>query len=241
MRFGRAVGSGVAIGAAACILAGCGLDTVESDQSMLHPMDRTYAGDARFYAALQPGPGFVAVRPAESLDRAEAESTVAVLAEVKDVIPLDFYPDDSGPADEPAGRGVQTMGIVLRPVEVLSGALRPELADVTVEFLAGPLPFGPDQKSQLAPLLPKGQSIWFLRWQGQRRAGVPASVPINDRGLGRYALVSFESVFTQGLDGAVRAPIAAYENMGSHDGDVVAEAAGFQRMTELAEAIRQPS
>jgi hypothetical protein len=186
------------------------------------------AHDAAFFSPLRPGEGAVLTRQPASLDAAYKEATATVLAEVVDVR---------------AGRTIKELQfavVELRTIEILRGALRPELnGQVRVEF---PLAFLPDPVQpivdRMRASLPTSRSVWLLQWQGaprETKPGAPRSATIDPT---LYNVVHPNSgVFAQG-DKAV---VAVTAQAGHDDGPAryaQAEGERFARLSDLVAHAR---
>jgi hypothetical protein len=120
-----------------------------------------------FYESLRLEGALLAPPPADVPAATEA-STAVVVAQIKDV------------ATERVIGDLQTTGIHLRVVEVLSGELRPELGGkVIVEHPLGDPKVAEQQVNALRATLPKGEAVWFLRWQGDKAPVTKPGVFVN--------------------------------------------------------------
>jgi hypothetical protein len=170
--------------------------------------------------------------PPGSISVAANQSTAVIVAEVAGVEVTRVV------IGETARDQFSKVGVVLRPVEVLSGALRPELnGRVVVELLISDGDTAAAVES-LKSSLPTGRSVWFLHWLGGPppgatvKAGAPASSAL-DKQL--YGLVSMQGVFAQGADRVVSA--VAEEERGPTP-DMAADGMRFTKLSELVAHIR---
>lgn len=190
-------------------------------------IDRYDPRDLEFYRQFR-WEAVLFARPPKDLRTAVEESTAVVLAQIVDV----RY---TRPIGEPP---IEMSAFVLRPVEVISGRLRPELAGVVeVEFFG--LPTDPAGLAKMRARLPGGLAVWFLRWQGEpapsRKPGAPTVDPAAD--FTRYSTVHPAMVFAQGPAGVNS---AFFLNQPSFTaGDAPSEALRFARLSELVADLRQ--
>lgn len=127
--------AGVIVGALLVVapLAGCAADepetaAPESRVPSAAELDNYRPGDLAFFNELKLH-GALTFAPPADLAVAARQSTAVVVADVVDVRHTRTIVGDT-PSDQ-----VPKIGVVLRPVEVLHGKLRPELAEVVVEFI----------------------------------------------------------------------------------------------------------
>ncbi|HET6531885.1 MAG TPA: hypothetical protein VFH03_14945 [Actinoplanes sp.] len=184
------------------------------------------ASDLRFFAPLRPGREAALKCEPETLEAAFAEATATVTAEVTGVQPGRTY------------NGLQFLEVELEVVEVLRGALRPELNGVVrVEF---PATFRPDPieptVAAMRSQLPAGPAVWLLRWQREppptRKPGAPADDPSSDKSLYRVVHPNC-GVFAQGARGVLAVTARPGIPWGAqHDGEQ------FRTLSELASKAR---
>jgi hypothetical protein len=184
--------------------------------------------DLEFYRQFRWGDAIELARPPKDFRTAVELSTAVVLAHIVDV----RYTRRIG---EPP---IEMSAFVLRPVEVISGRLRPELGGVVeVEFFG--LPTDPAGLAAMRARLPMGPAVWFLRWQGEpapsRKPGAPLVDPAAE--LTRYSTVHPTMVFVPGPDGVNS---AFFLNQPSYTGrGAPREALRFSRLSELVADLRQ--
>jgi hypothetical protein len=160
----------------------------------LSDLDAHRQTDVAFFSQLRLRSGAIRQPPA-TLDEATQKATAVVLADVASVAPTRMVHD------------VQMLGVTLRPVEILSGALRTDpQSPVVVEMIGSAAATDAGKLAGLNAALPKGRSVWFLRWQGEPpetvKPGAPTDGPEDSR---LYGLVSIIGVFVQGPDGVMSA------------------------------------
>jgi hypothetical protein len=177
-----------------------------------HPAPVSTTG-ADFYQALRPGPAALLTRQPKTLAAAFDEATAVVEAEVTAVNPGRLIGD------------MHTVTVGLDVARVLHGELRPGLPDTRVEFGVS---FQPGPVTPLANRMhadvPRGPTVWLIRWQGARSPGYPAD-------LGLYTIVHYNcAVLADGPDGHVFSAIA---QEGTPAG-CRAEAEGYATLTDLA-------
>lgn len=128
--------------------------TTASSAAAASDLDTYLAGDAGFYERLRLQ-GALIVRPPNSLRDLRSLSSVVVAARVVDV-------RAGGSAADP----VPELEIILQPTKVLYGQLHADRSTIRVSTLG----LGPSsaqaQAQSLSAALPGGESVWFLRWQG---------------------------------------------------------------------------
>jgi hypothetical protein len=191
-------------------------------------IDRYDPRDLTFYRQFRWGDAIELARPPKDLRAAVQKSTAVVLAQIVDV-------RGTRNVGEPP---IEMSAFVLRPVDVISGRLRPELAGVVeVEFYG--LPTDPAGLAAMRASLPEGLAVWFLRWQGEPapnpKPGAPPASAAAD--LTRYTTVHPAMVFTAGSDGVNS---AFFLNQPSYTaGDAPGEALRFARLSELVADLRR--
>jgi hypothetical protein len=100
-------------------------------------------------------PGAALARPPGDLTEAVAASTAVIVAEVVDVRPTRTL---AGETDRDT---LEVLGVVLRPVEILHGAVPAERGEVVVEFLTAT---GRDAAlASMRSSIPQGEGVWFLQ------------------------------------------------------------------------------
>jgi len=166
-------------------------------------------------------------RPPEDLSAAVEQSTAVVLAQIVDVRATRRVGDPA----------IAMSAFVLRPVEVITGRLRPELAGVVeVEFFG--LPADPAGLAEMRTSLPKGLALWFLRWLGEPAAtvkpGAPSVSGVAD--LTRYTTVHPTMVFASGTDGVYSAFFLDQPTFTAKDAPN--EALRLARLSELVADLR---
>ncbi|REE96850.1 hypothetical protein [Thermomonospora umbrina] len=193
-------------------------------------LDVHHPGDATFFQRLVPGKLLIVPPPKDVADGAR-QSTAVVVSEVADVRPVRTIRDGSP-------GGVPELGVVLKVEKVLRGALRPELREVVVTFIGERPPGGGDPAAALRSSLPRGRSVWFLRWNGRQRPGAP---PLAETEKRTYSLVSLDGgVLIQG-NGAVDAPTYPDDDRPANVATLGADAQRHQRLSELvATVLRTP-
>lgn len=177
--------------------AACGRTTTSGAQRAERPhaagpvaqsvkgIDAFHRDDQRFFAAFT-YPEAAESEVYETLDEALGSATAVVVAQVTGVRVTRLVgetPEDALPY----------MGVSLRPIEVLRGALPPaHTGSLTVEFVA---PAG--SVAELRAMLPSGYAVWVLRNKAERPArGNGKPVPATERDF--YRLVSSQTLFVQG-------------------------------------------
>lgn len=149
------------------------------------PVDRYRAGDLAFYEAFAYPEG-AQVEVYTALDDMLTQATAVVLAQVTDVRITRVV----GPTPAEA---LPYVGVTIRPVEVLSGALPARhSAALTVEFVsvAGAV-------DELRAMAPGGYAVWVLRNKAELPAGfAKGTPPVAERDY--YRLVSSQGLFVQG-------------------------------------------
>lgn len=236
--YAAAVATAAAVAVAAVVLA-TGPDTpgrlagrpTPSAPSATSPttvpdLDRYDAAAAAFFAPFAATGGGSEAEHYASLRDAYRAASVVVVAEVAGVRVTRTL--NAGTPD-----AVTYVGVVLRPVEVLRGALRdPAAREVVVEFLGDP--------ASAAATVPGGYGVWLLRNKGDLPPGVTPKpgAPPNDEAA-YYRLVSSQGLFVQG-DGHVTNPVR--ERPGPEPGgprDAVArEAESFGTLSALVAHLR---
>ncbi len=205
--------------AAALVAAGAGVVWAATDRPAAPPVaqptsipaadigrDRYTASDLRFYAPLRPARAAAPERPPATLEAALTEATATVVARVAGVRP-------GRTIGEPPLRFIE---VELTVIEVVRGALRPELGGVVrVEFTgaSGAEPVG-TTVAAMRSQLPANPAVWLLSWQGEppanRKPGAGADDPTADTGLYRVVHPAC-GVFAQG-EGSVVAVTAPAES-----------------------------
>jgi hypothetical protein len=218
-------------------IAGCGQPSstpvapAAASEAKASDLDTYRGGDLAFFERFKLENALTLPPPA-SVSVAAEQSTAVVLAEVADVENGQTIVGD-GTHDVMA-----KVGVVLRNVEVLDGALQPELKGrVVVELM---LPDGADKVGieSLKTELPSGKSVWFLHWLGSPPAVAklkPGAVarPAHEQQL--YGLISMQGVFVQGSDRVVSA--VAEEHGPS--ADMATDGAQFKKLSELVTKVRE--
>lgn len=159
--------------------------------------------DQAFYGALKVEDGSE-LRPPSTIKEAARASAMVVAGRVRDV----QLWRTQGEADSPDS--VVFAGVTLSDVTVLSGALRTPAESVVVEFL---IPDGDKNKiSWMRDHLPRGEGVWFLRWNGEvstmAKAGAP---PPTGKLLLSYSLISTQGLFVE-QSGKVRSAVASADD-----------------------------
>ncbi|WP_125812130.1 hypothetical protein [Actinoplanes sp. ATCC 53533] len=189
-----------------------------------------YAEDSKFYEPMrQKTEGALLVAPPPTVKAATGESTVVVSGKVGEV------------AAQRVIGNVQTMRVVLTDIDVLHGKLQPELGGkVAVELFLGE-PVNVEKQIQgFQASLPKGYSIWFLRWQGNKRPVTkPGANPAEDPAdASLYGVVHRHAVFAQGPDGVTNA-IAEHDAEGKPMPGLQAEGEKLGKLSDLADQVRK--
>jgi hypothetical protein len=195
-------------------------------------LDRYDPAAAAFFARFAVGGGASEAEHYTSLRDAYRAAGVVLVAQVTEVRPTRTLS---------SGRDALTYtGVVLRPVEVLRGALRDPAAEVVVELAPGAGP---------SVTLPGGYGVWLLRNKGDLPPGVQPKpgAPANDE-RAYYRLVSSQGLFVQGETHVVNpvreratpeagAPSADPEANGPRD-PVAREAEAFPTLSALVAHLR---
>ncbi|MDG4826727.1 hypothetical protein O7635_33170 [Asanoa sp. WMMD1127] len=165
-------------------------------------------GDLGFYQAFNmDGPALRDHYP--SLAAGADAATVVVVAQVVDVV-LTRVVQGGAPDDE-----VPHVGLVLRPIEVVDGAVPPELGErLTVEFV-GNSHTDDEEIAKLRRRLPAQPGLWFLA-----------------RTTDGFRPVSKQGLFVQG-NNRVESPLTA-----EGDGDMAAEGRAYGRLSALVRDVR---
>jgi hypothetical protein len=183
--------------------------------------------DLSFFEPLRPPESALLKRQPPSLRNAYQEATATVLAQVADVRPGRLLHD------------LQWIDVELDVVDVLEGALQPELGIVVVEFPGAFLPDSDDRAvEKMRSDLPKGASVWLLRWEGAPppapKPGAPKSTSIDPT---RYVIVHPNcGVFVETPAGVVA---ATAQNDGLLSEGAQAEGERFARLSDLASHARK--
>jgi hypothetical protein len=215
----------------ATALSACGQETASSPTSGNHTSRTAQtivaSADLSFFEPLRPSESAILKRQPPSLKDAYREATATVLAQVADVRPGRLLKD------------LQWIDVELDVVEVLEGALQPELDRVVVEFPGAFLPDSNDPMvEKMRSHLPKGASVWLLRWEAApppaSKPGAPRSTSIDPT---RYVIVHPNcGVFVQTPAGAVA---ATAQNDGLPSEGAQAEGERFARLSDLASHARK--
>ncbi len=192
-------------------------------------LDRHYPEDSKFYGPMAASmEGVLLGRPPADVPAATKESTVVVAARVDQLSAQRIIGD------------VQTIGVQLTDIEVLSGKLEPSLnGAVTVELTLGEPVNVEKQVDAFRAALPKGYGIWFLRWQGAKKPVTkkeanPAEDPA-DSSL--YGVVHRQAMFIQGADHVVN-PITEHSLEGRSLPGLQRNAEAFPKLSDLANKVR---
>ncbi|MEV0716348.1 hypothetical protein [Asanoa sp. NPDC050611] len=163
------------------------------------PLDLHRPGDMGFYTAFKMDDAHSAAR-FRDLDEGTRASTVVAVARVVDVVAI------SGQQGE--------VGVVLRPTDVVAGALPPAGGDrLTVVFVVAAS--DDEQIAMLRRRLPAQPGLWFLRVDNETLR------PVSPQGL-----------FVQGSQG-VETPLTS-----EGDGDMAAEGRDYRRLSALVRQVR---
>lgn len=193
------------------------------DLNAYHPQD------AKFYRPMQMKmAGALLVRPPGTVKAATEKATVVVAARVGDIVAQRVISN------------AQTVGVLLTDVEVLHGQLEPSLAGkVKVELFLGAPANVAEQIDSFRAALPKGYSIWFLRWQGDKQPITkPGADPAEDPADPTlYSVVHRHAMFTQGPDSVINA-IAEHGSDGRALPGLQAEVEKLSKLSELADQVR---
>jgi hypothetical protein len=190
-------------------------------------LDRYAPGDVAFFRPLSAGGGggSEAERYA-SLRDAYLSAGVVVVAQVVEVRPTRTFGAD--------GDAVPYAGVVLRPVEVLRGALRHPSAELVVEFAT-------DARA-VSATVPQGYGIWLLRNKAEAPPGRGKGVgPESEAAY--YRLVSSQGLFVQGAEHvanpvARRAPAEPGSPSEGLIDPVTREGESFRALSALADHLR---
>ena len=228
--------AGLAIGV--LLLAGCSpaSDPVQTDAAApaaagisSDDLNAYYPEDAKFYRPMQMRMGgALLVRPPGNVKAATDKATVVVAARVGDIVAQRVISN------------AQTIGVLLTDVEVLHGKLEPSLAGkVKVELFLGAVANVAEQIDSFQAALPKGYSIWFLRWQGDKQPITkPGADPAEDPADPTlYGVVHRHAMFTQGPD-TVLNPIAEHDHDGKPLPGLQAEVEKLSKLSDLADQVR---
>lgn len=222
-----AAGVGVAAGKAPPPRVGDRTSAASSVPVAPSIIDRYDPRDLTFYQRFR-WDAVTLVSPPKDLQTAVQDSTAIVLAQIVDV-------RRTRNVGEPS---IEMSAFVLRPVEVISGRLRPDLGGVVeVEFYG--LPTDPAGLAAMRARLPKGLAVWFLRWQGEPapspKPGAPSVSAAAD--LTRYTTVHPTMVFVPGADGVNSAFFLNEPSITAMGAP--SEALRFARLSELVADLRQ--
>ena len=215
------------------LLTACGggrpADPVQPGAAAIGDLDIHRRSDMEFFSRLR-RPGALYIRPPADLAAGVKASTAVVIAEVTGDRPT-RTPGDGDPQP--------LIGVVLRPVEVLKGRLRPEPKEAVAEFLGGSTADSADPIAELRRTLPRGKAIWFLRWNGKSpRAAKTGATPLPEVDKQYYSLVHMEGgVFVQGPSG-ILAPTAQRNHSNPTGPSLRNSREKFQKPSELAHRIR---
>lgn len=178
-------------------------------------LDLRRSGDLSFYQLFnQDGADWVHLYG--DLDEGIRASTVVVVARVVDVVVTRFF------QGEAADDRFPMIGLVLRPTDVVAGALPPEFGDrVTVEFV-GATGSDEEEVAKLKRRMPAQAGLWFLHLKSQ---GLP-----EERGF--FRPISAQGLFVQGNQG-VETPMTT-----EGDGDMAAEGRTYRRLSALVQRVR---
>ena len=239
-RFGSGfVAFTLAAGAAACATnagaEGTGPEMPAAEASMASrgpavdaaSLDRHRPSDLRFFDALRMD-GALLTRPPADVRAAAQQSTVVVLARMRDITPVRVV------------GGLQMGGIDLEVLETLSGNQRPELVGkVIVEFPLGDPSRADESVAALRAALPVGEGIWFLRWQGDKAPVTKPEVTVNtDPSDPRfYGLIHMYAMFMQG-SGKVVNPLGEHLEGARPLPGLQSDGERFAKLSELAAHIR---
>lgn len=207
----------------AAIAAAVDTGTPAADLNTYHAQDSTFYDAMRGKTA-----GVLLVAPPVSVKAATEAATVVVSAKVGDVAAQRVIGD------------VQTMRVVLADVDVLHGKLEPSLGDqVPVELFLGEPANVDGQIKAFQSALPKGYSVWFLRWQGDKAAVTkPEANPADDPAdPSLYAVIHRHAVFAQGPKGVINA-IAERDPEGRAMPGLQAEGEKLTKLSGLADQVR---
>lgn len=219
-------------------LVGAQLDADE-DRGVSATALNTYSpDDVAFWKPFGAGGG--AASEAEryaTLNGAASSATAVVVAEVVEVVKTRVVVGEV-PSDR-----LHTIGITIRPLEVLAGALpEGDRDELTVEFLSGSVDPS-DRIAELNSNLPDGQAVWFLRSKAEEIAKHRAYLEKRGREPSRRELEMFEAekpfyrvVSSQGLllqgEHHVIGPIVW------SDAGMVEQATQYAKLSELVKALR---
>ncbi|MFC6884235.1 MULTISPECIES: hypothetical protein [Actinomadura] len=226
--------------AAASVATGCGGDQVTATPHRTAmargaavadaELDAYRSENVRFFNRFRM-PGALLVKPPRDLAAGARKATAVIVAEVADVRRTRVV----GPSEA----RVPMTGVVLRPVETLHGRLRPELNEVVVEFLGEATVDSPNPVAALRASLPRGKSVWFLRWQGTPpNVSKPGARPIPAESKAFYDVISLEGgMFTQGARTVV-SPIAAESGDPAGPPTMRKDGERLRKLSELAKKVR---
>ncbi len=189
-------------------------------------MDRHSAADVAFYESFRMESAS-SVFHYDTLAEGVRAADAVIIAEVVDV-----RPTRSIGAPDVRGDVVEMTGVVLRPVEVLTGSLRPEFQkELTVEFIGG-------RSAELEKVMPTGQAMWFLRYKLSPEPGVSVKPggppPPPGEGL-YYRVIAPEGLFAQGPSSVVT-PLT--EDAEGEREDMASEGRSASTLSNLAATVR---
>jgi hypothetical protein len=211
----------------------------------LFDQDDTAAGKGKqsalaFFEPLRFGTGMREVEQYDSLDAAAEAASAVVMAEVVDVRMTRVIEGEGGDR-------LYMIGVIVRPVEILDGALgEASQQQLTVEFTGG----GEDPAAaveQMKSQLPERESVWFLRSKAEegerlleelKQAGRTPSADWvravkGDRPY--YRVVSSQGLFVQDEQDVIN-PIVGED--GTSD-TMVAEGEKYDEVSHLADHVRE--
>lgn len=159
-------------------------------------LDVFRSSDLAFFERLTPR-GAIVAKPQASLRVLSSESSVTVVASVVDV------------RASAVAASTPILEIVLRPERIIKGQLQAASDVIRVPALGFGDGTAQEQVTALRTSLPQGQSVWFLRWQGNvglpTKPNAPTFQVPSEPDL--YALTHAYGVLVQGATHVV-APLA---------------------------------
>ncbi|GFH38026.1 hypothetical protein [Streptomyces pacificus] len=193
-----------------------------------------------FFEPLRFGTGMREAEQYDSLEAAAEAASAVVTAEVVDIRTTRVIKGEGSDR-------LYMIGVVVRPVEILDGALgETSQQQLTVEFIGG----GEDPTAaveQMKASLPEGESVWFLRSkaeEGERHLGElkqagrtpsPDEVKAIEGDKPYYRVVSSQGLFVQeGQE--VTNPIVSEDETSDA---MVVEGEKYDKVTNLADHVRE--
>ncbi|WP_460367949.1 hypothetical protein [Actinocorallia lasiicapitis] len=128
------------------------------------------------------------------------------------------------------------VGVVLKPVEILSGRKVDGLDDITVEFDAPAQGEPTAFASELREILPKGQALWFLHWKGFYHQRDAKLLHLDPREAKYYRLTTHQGgLAIMGQDGVVTPLGEEHPAPESFQADV----RRFTKLSDLAKKVKE--